>query len=175
VSLGLLALSLLGPADVPGLGGGAFVDLRGSAAGLFRPSFRVEGVLVSAQPRFGGSLAADWTWYLARLEGCPSRIHLGAAFELVPCAVVDAGAFHSAGIGIAPSATDLRSWVAPGAALRLAWRTAPRWTTELTASLLVPVDAYHFDVVRPGTGTLTQVHEMAPVAGSFALGLSYAP
>jgi hypothetical protein len=168
-------VTLAGPSSALGLGGGGFVDFRWSEAAFFRPSLRVEGVLVSARPSFGGSLGADWTWYLARLEGCPTRFHLGAAFELVPCAAVDVGAFHSAGSGIAPSATDLRPWVAPGPALRVGWRTAPRWTTELTASLLVPLDVYHFDVARPGTGTLSQVHEMAPVEGSFALGLSYAP
>jgi hypothetical protein len=95
--------------------------------------------------------------------------------ELVPCAALDAGLLRSAGENVALPVVELRPWVAGGVAVRLAWQTAPRWVTEATASLLVPFDAYRFDVVGPGSPARTEVHEMAPVAAAFAVGFAYDP
>ncbi|HTB75126.1 MAG TPA: hypothetical protein VK762_17870 [Polyangiaceae bacterium] len=175
VSLGAVALSVFGPAHGAGFGGGAFVDLRWRPQGLFRPSLSLGAAVVGERPSFGDAIGADLTWYLARVEFCPARAGLGARLEVAPCAAVDGGALHASGIGVAPVATDLRAWAAPGMAGKLAWRIAERLRTDLTASLLFPLDAYRFDVLRPGASQPVEVHEMAPFEVTLALGLSFEP
>ena len=174
-SFAAVALSVFGPANGAGLGGGAFVDLRWRPRGLFRPSLSLGAAVVGERPSFGDAIGADLTWYLARFEFCPTRAGQGARLEVAPCVAVDGGAIHASGTGIAPVATDLRAWGAPGMAGKVGWRITERVRTELTASLLIPLDAYRFDVLRPGMNQAVAVHEMAPVEVTLALGLSFAP
>lgn len=180
-SVGARAFSVIGPAGAPGYGGGIFLDLRWPEQGLFRPSMRLGMAGAGEQPTFTGGIGADWTWYLAQAEFCPTRAALGARLELVPCAAADGGLFQSTGTGIAPPARDVRSWLAPGVSMRLAWRASASVWTELAVGLLVPLDAYRFEVYPPSgapvapSGQPVQVYEMAPVEGVLALGVSFAP
>ncbi|HMA93474.1 MAG TPA: hypothetical protein VKP30_12355 [Polyangiaceae bacterium] len=139
------------------LGALAFVELNRPPLGLLAPTLllavEVERSPTSHTyvPAFQASGAATFTRILGRVQGCPLRFaSRKPAFGLLPCLLFEGGLLTGAGSNIPASTSQRDWWLAPGAALRIEWKSSSRTFLALDGFVTVPLVRDHF-YFSPGT------------------------
>ncbi|HEY3255348.1 MAG TPA: hypothetical protein VGJ91_15420, partial [Polyangiaceae bacterium] len=113
-----------------------------------------------------------FSWWAARLEGCPLRVRLLAPLELLPCAGVHVGrlgATGQPGSDVGASQESTRTWVDGFAGLRLELALTPWLSLQAQAELLVPITRFQFVYENPET----QVYQVPPMAGGALAGVEF--
>jgi hypothetical protein len=160
---------------VPGsaAGGGAFVDLSGTNAGLLVPSFRVSVFAAATQVSFGSGVGAQLTWLTARVEGCPAKLRL-ASLVATACLKLDAGLLVSEGTRLPNADENSHPWVVPGALGRLTWPSDAGPWIEGAVGFGVPLERYTFYYQLGGvTGATEAVFRVPALGAELALGAGY--
>jgi hypothetical protein len=114
-----------------------------------------------------GPGSARFSFAGARLRGCAPSWALGGAFELRPCALVEAGALFALGYIDDPK-SQVDPWLAAGAAVRLS-RTMGSGALRLEAGPVFPIVRNQY-VFGPAEGPNTRAHEVPWVGLYLALG-----
>jgi hypothetical protein len=154
------------------LGGGVFAGFAPDADDPLVPSFRLGVLAAFASPAFSGSIGADLSWWVSRLEVCPLRPLLVSPLRLELCADFDAGVLRSTGTGLDHPDSTTSAWLAPGAVARLVFSPGGGSFVELAGGVVVPLRQYPFYYQVPGAPQ-TSLYEMPPVAATLALGAGY--
>jgi hypothetical protein len=112
--------------------------------------------------------SARFTWWTARVEGCPAVLSLAREVRVAPCAVVEAGALVGSGEDVVDARTAARPWVALGASVRVSARVAAGFEVELGLALVAPVVRDRFVFLSGAT-----VLEVPEIGGLFDFGGSF--
>jgi hypothetical protein len=114
-----------------------FLEIVGDRPGLFVPALRVSFAWTHNAHVATASGSADFSWYVARAEGCPLRVG-SLATSLTWCATFDGGALRVAGQDAPVSTVRTRPWVSTGLSARGSARLW-RWVfAELEAGAAAP-------------------------------------
>jgi len=121
--VGVAGAATLNGAIAPGVTPGAAlgVRLRENTASVIAPLFGLDAEFASTSSMRSELGAASFTWWAARLSGCPVRWR-SASFGIRPCALFDAGFVHASGEDTFRGRTHTVPWFAAGALGRFEWR-----------------------------------------------------
>jgi hypothetical protein len=114
-----------------------FLEIVDDRPGVFVPALRLSFAW-TRDARVGVTYgAADFSWYVGRVEACPLRVGSGAA-SLTWCATFDGGAVKVVGEDASASTARLRPWVSSGVSARGSVRLL-RWVfAELELGAAAP-------------------------------------
>lgn len=167
-----VALAATGAAVALGAGAtfgwGGFVGLE-RERGLWSPAARV-GVQRAEASQAASAVGADLAWTLARASFCPVRFALAPGVSARPCAGLDAGVLSASARGVDRARDRSRPWIAPSAAVRLAW--APSDALFLEASGVLAAPLVRDEVVVDPAVSLYRAPVVAP-AGEIAAGVHF--
>jgi hypothetical protein len=114
-----------------------FLEIVGDRPGVFVPGFRISFAWTHNAHVATASGAADFSWYVGRVEACPLRLG-SVATSLTWCATFDAGALRVAGQDAPVNTARARPWVSSGLSARGSARLW-RWVfAELEAGAAAP-------------------------------------
>jgi hypothetical protein len=160
---------------VPGLalGGGVFVDVASTRAGLLAPSFRLSVLASQTHTLFTSPIGASLVWTFVRAEACPALLRGPASLSATLCADVAVGALASEGVGLANVGSDTRAWVVPGGRGRLTWAPNDGLWIEGTLGFGVPANRYSFTYQNGDLPGMIEVWRMPATSAEFGLGAGY--
>ena len=140
------------------------VRLRENGGSVLAPLFGLDAEFASTSSIRGERGSASFTWWAARLSGCPVRWR-NESLAVRPCAIFDAGIVHASGEETIRGREYTLPWFAPGVLGRFEWRATPIAGFAFEAGATFPLfrDRYVFlpDEV---------VHEVPPVGLTASLG-----
>jgi len=149
---------------------GAFVEARRAGAGPFSFNLRAAFLRAASVRHTDPSGTTDFSWWAARLEGCPLRFRPLEGLEWLPCAGMHVGRLLATGepaSSVGASKHSSQTWVDGFAASRLELAVARWLSIQAQAELLVPFTRYQFAFDNPETG----VYQVPAVAGAAFAGI----
>jgi hypothetical protein len=144
-----------------------FVDISRRTESPFAPAFRLRAVRSNSGSGNAGVPNADFTWTLGTLDACPLGLpgSPDARFRLVPCVRFEVGLLEAQGLGVTPTRSSARPWVAGGGAARASLWVVGGLFLEVEGGLVVPLLQDRF-FVEPNT----TLHVTPALVGSGAAG-----
>jgi len=170
VAVGAGGNAAFGIAPVVAPTGDAFVELRWTTRGLWSPSLRAGFEYAAASDARESDVAGGirLTRSLATVDACPIAWSVGPV-RLTPCVHLEGGAVSAEGLGVTPTHSSVRPWLAGGADGRVRYSLGRRFFLELGGGLDLPFVRDQF-YVEPSTTVFK-----APVVSGFlgaALGVT---
>lgn len=168
---GALGLLTTGVGPELAFGGGAFFGAELGSAWLGLTLGGVTSGRVHAS-----SVPSEFRLLLARVDGCPVALRLGAKLAVEPCALLEAGSLRAETFESQPRVTRPGSgsaaWLAPGALLRFVVRFDP---VILGLEGFGRFPLFHEEFYVDANGTRDAVYTVPSVTwgGAFAVGLRF--
>ena len=164
VSVDGIVNGAVAPSPLLGFGGG--VELERTGPGRWSPLGRLSLLYLPPNSELAEGHRMRFYWVAARLEGCPLRLGLGGAIELLPCAAVDLGS-HMVEIEGRPEQQISRLWLSADLGGRARWSGLYPLVVEASGTALFPFFREDFQF------TDLRLHRPHPVAGFGSLGVSF--
>jgi len=135
-----------------------FVDVAAERDALIAPAARLSFARHASDDLTVPGASARFTWWVARLDGCPIAFRVSDVVALRPCATLEAGALHAEGIDALAPQSRTRPWLAPGALARVEWSAAAWLVLGGEAGVIAPLLRENFVFLpdsRPGGAVYT--------------------
>jgi hypothetical protein len=151
---------------------GLSLGFRLNSARPVTPSLQLTPLFGTTGTTGPTSALGEFSWSIARVEGCPLSFPLAAHLRLEPCAALDLGRLSALGRtdAIAVPLTKNRWWVAPGTTLSLHLGYVG-WFARLGVLVLFPVTRDEFVFSQPNR-TVHQADSVV-LGASLALGFQW--
>lgn len=161
----------LGPRAMTAFGPSAWIEARMEAGGLLAPTLRA-GVRYAMSPQIkAADGAARFTWFAARVEGCPLRF-AWRRLALLPCVAFEAGAMEGraevAPASIVHTYSGARTWLAWAQSLSLEVSGLGPLAFAASVELREPLRHYVFAFRTPDT-TIAEVSDVELVGAAGAV------
>lgn len=155
-------------------GGTLFVEAALSGA-MVSPAVRGGLFFSQASGAVPSGAEADFHWYLAFLEGCPTSLTTAdGQLAISPCLAVHAGALRGQGRNLDQSETTAHMWADLGPVIRARAGLGGGLSVEAQGAIVFPLRRLSFDVQDAGPGTAATTVFAVPSWGVRAgIGVAY--
>jgi hypothetical protein len=142
-----------------------FVEIHRPPQDLFGWALRLSGLAAPTTEIASGASgsAASFQWLAARLEGCPTALHLVGRTWAYPCAGFELGRIDAQGLHISKPAQDTVLWETLFAALRVRSDIVGILFMEAQGAVVAPLRRQTFMFEQP-----TAVVYEVPAVGAMA-------